>query len=130
MDNERVPCRVLRQLLAAAVILVSGVRVAGAQADFHDAAIVQCRARTIEYMAAQYPQANGILWARYASANTSFERGTSVKGIGWFRELDRIGWRRFFYECAYKVQTRQTLMIVRLDSLVVARLDSLLVVLP
>lgn len=103
---------------AAALVIVLACDVSGAALEAQsavDAAIRNCQDAALVRLRTTFPTRSSVVFAPNASARMYFNHAAEVRGTGLVQEPSLLAWRRFVYQCAYKVQTRQTLVSVRVD---------------
>ena len=107
--------RTLGYAAALAVALALDASGTGLGAQAVGAAIRNCQDAALVHLRATYPTQSSIVFAPNASARMYFNHAAEVRGTGLVQEPTLLAWRRFVYRCAYKVQTRQTILMVTVE---------------
>src|SRR5687768_6107502 len=107
--------RALKSATALAVLLALDASGSALGAQAVDAAIRNCQDAALLRLRATYPTRSSIVFAPNARARMYFNHAADVQGTGLVQEPSLLAWRRFVYRCAYKVQTRQTILNVSVE---------------
>jgi hypothetical protein len=81
-----------------------------------NAAIRTCQIGVIVQLRHSFPQRSSVVFSPDSRARMYFNHAVEVRGDGLVQEASLLAWRRFSYQCAYRIWARQTLMNVRIDS--------------
>lgn len=108
--------RSLNYTVAVAMLLALDAAGSALEAQAVDAAIRNCQDAALGRLRATYPTRSSVVFAPNASARMYFNHAAEVRGTGLVQEPSLLAWRRFVYRCAYKVQTRQTILNVVVDT--------------
>lgn len=108
--------RALRDMAAVAIIAVGHPVSALEGQSSADAAIRTCQIGVVVHLRTMFPERSSVVFAPDARARMYFNHAAEVRGGGLVQEASLLAWRRFSYQCAYRRQTRQTVMTVVVDS--------------